>query len=154
MAASHYLPQCWHIVSWMVAKKIQWNVNEKNHTFRSRICIYAFENVVCKISALSPAVQAPIWHKLILASLAAIAPSCPPHILHSIPGRHLVEHQGLPDSHILTHTQPGQPHASHTKVLSNQGIYNVMGISDMHMLPQCTCKFYEDVLLFFFFFFF
>ena len=50
-APSHYLNQYWRFVDWTLRNKFQWNSNKNtNH------CIHwnAFENVVCKITAILP----------------------------------------------------------------------------------------------------
>ena len=48
-APSHYLKQCWNIINWTLAKKLQWNLNRNSHTF---IKENAFENVVWKMTAI------------------------------------------------------------------------------------------------------
>ena len=46
---SHYLNQCWNIVNFNLRNKLQWNINRNSYIF---IQENAFENVVCKISAI------------------------------------------------------------------------------------------------------
>ena len=48
-APSHYLNQCWNIVSLTLKNKLQWNVNRNSNIFiHENEC----ENVVCEIAAL------------------------------------------------------------------------------------------------------
>ena len=57
---SHYLNQCWIIVNWTRANVFQWNFNQ-NTTIFIEEC--AYENVVCKISAILSQPQCVKHHK-------------------------------------------------------------------------------------------
>ena len=48
-APSHYLNQCWIIVNWTLANKLQWNFNRNSFIF---IQENAFQNVVWKMAAI------------------------------------------------------------------------------------------------------
>ena len=48
-APSHYLNQCWLIVSWNLRNKLQWNLKRKTKRF---IHENAFENVVCEMAVI------------------------------------------------------------------------------------------------------
>ena len=62
-ATSHYLNQCWNIVNMTLRNKSQWNINRDSHIF---IQENAFENVICKMSAI---VSRPHCVKLDLCSI-------------------------------------------------------------------------------------
>ena len=49
-APSHYLNQCWNMVNRTTGNNIQWNSNGNQYIF---IQENAFENVVCKMAAIS-----------------------------------------------------------------------------------------------------
>ena len=48
-ASSHYLNQCWNIVSWTLGNKLQWNLNQNSQKFVQE---NAFENGVWKMAAI------------------------------------------------------------------------------------------------------
>ena len=48
-APSHYLNQCWNIVDWTLANKLQWNLNRNLYSF---VQVNAFEIVVRKLAAI------------------------------------------------------------------------------------------------------
>ena len=41
----HYLNQCWHIITWTLGNKLQWNLNRNSNVF---IQENPFENVICQ----------------------------------------------------------------------------------------------------------
>ena len=49
MAHSHYLDQCWNVVSWTLRNKLQWNFNRNSYFF---VQDNAFQNTVYKMTII------------------------------------------------------------------------------------------------------
>ena len=78
MAPSHYLNQCWDIVSWSPRNKLQWNFNRNSNIFTVK---NTFENVVCQMSAILSRLNVLTIKWRVECSLCSCPCRCPYHLL-------------------------------------------------------------------------